>query len=100
MNLLGGGVHGSGLMTQGQAQCLAVATVGRDMEERRNEGALGRITDRVIVHYNSPASSTFLVCLLLLVVYPARLWRLVLLLQIRHSCCLLNTSLSVLAGRC
>ncbi len=57
VDMLGGGVHGSGLITQGEAQCLGTATVGRDMEERRHEGALGKSADRVIVHHNSPLAN-------------------------------------------
>ncbi|KAK9840399.1 hypothetical protein WJX74_009220 [Apatococcus lobatus] len=54
VDVLGGGVHGSGLFMQGEAQCLVTATVGRDLEDRRTEGVLGKGSDRVVVHYNSP----------------------------------------------
>ena len=56
VDILGGRVHGSGLITQGEAQCLVTGTVGRDMEDRRTEGVLGRGTDRVMVQYNSPTA--------------------------------------------
>lgn len=57
VDILGTSVHGSGLITQGEAQCLVTATVGRDMEERRTEGILGKGSDRIIVHYNSPIAT-------------------------------------------
>ena len=62
--MLGGGVHGSGLVTQGESQCLATATVGRDSEERRNESVLGKNADRVMVHWNSPLSAASQACFL------------------------------------
>lgn len=64
VDILGTGVHGSGLITQGEAQCLVTATVGRDLEERRTEGILGKGSDRIIVHYNSPIAAVTQVCII------------------------------------
>ena len=50
--------HGSAIFTRGETQALALATLGSESDEQRQDSLIGEKAKRFMVHYNFPPFST------------------------------------------